>query len=99
MRRCILIILFFTAFIVRILPAQDDAASDYLENESAPGARAAMGIFAAGYGKAIAEDMFDFKLFSWQNRLTSIGIAAVSYQIISYDTEEAKDDPLCQGGY
>ena len=58
----------------------------YLEDESAPGARAAMGIFAAGYGKALADEVFGFPLNTWQNRLTSIGIAAVSYQIISYDT-------------
>ena len=87
MRRCLLHILFFNLIIVPVLTAQDDV-SDYLKNESAPGARAAMGVFAAGYGKALAEELFDFKLFSWQNRLTSIGIAAVSYQIISFDSQD-----------
>ena len=58
----------------------------YVEDESAPGARAAMGLLAAGYGKALADEVFGFPLNTWQNRLTSIGIAAVSYQIISYDT-------------
>jgi len=60
--------------------------SKYVEDESAPGARAAMGILAAGYGKALADEVFGFPLNTWQNRLTSIGIAAVSYQIVSYDT-------------
>jgi len=60
---------------------------DYLTNEKAPGARAAMGIFAAGYGKALAEAVFDFQMNTWQNRLTSIGFAALSYQILSYDTQ------------
>jgi len=58
----------------------------YVEDENAPGARAAMGLLAAGYGKALADEVFGFPLNTWQNRLTSIGIAAVSYQIISYDT-------------
>jgi hypothetical protein len=61
---------------------------DYLTNEKAPGARAAMGIFAAGSGKALAEAIFDFEMNTWQNRLTSIGFAALSYQLISYDTEK-----------
>ena len=59
---------------------------DYLKNESAPGARASMGIFAAGYGKALAEELFDFKLNSWQNKVNSIGMAALGYQILSYNT-------------
>ena len=60
----------------------------YVEDESAPGARASMGILAAGYGKALADEVFGFPLNTWENRLTSIGIAALSYQIISYDTYE-----------
>ena len=63
-----------------------DYLTKYVEDESAPGARAAMGLLAAGYGKALADEVFDFPLNTWQNRLTSIGIAAFSYQIISYDS-------------
>jgi hypothetical protein len=63
-----------------------DYLTRYVEDESAPGARAAMGIFAAGYGKALAAEVFEFPMNTWQNRLTSIGIAALGYQIISYDT-------------
>ena len=60
--------------------------SEYLTDEQAPGARASMGIFAAGYGKALSEAVFDFKMGTWQNRLTSVGFAALGYQLISYDT-------------
>jgi hypothetical protein len=87
-------ILFLSIFIilfVMIQPVNAQLSSyirSYLTDEKAPGARAAMGIFASGYGKALAESTFDFPMNTWQNRLTSIGIAAVSYQIISYDTKE-----------
>ncbi len=64
-----------------------DYLKSYVTDEQAPGARAAMGIFAAGYGKALAESTFDFPMNTWQNRLTSVGIAALSYQIMSYDTK------------
>jgi len=64
-----------------------DLANDYLSDEQAPGARAAMGIFASGYGKALSETVFDFRMGTWQNRLTAVGFAALGYQIISYDTE------------
>jgi hypothetical protein len=63
-----------------------DYITKYLKDESAPGARAAMGILAAGYGKALADEVVGFPLNTWQNRVTSIAIAALSYQIISYDT-------------
>jgi hypothetical protein len=64
-----------------------DVVNDYLTDEQAPGARAAMGIFSAGYGKALSEAVFDFQMDTWQNRLTSIGFAALGYQIVSYDTQ------------
>jgi hypothetical protein len=74
-------------FMVQPSSAQlQDYIRKYVEDESAPGARAAMGLLAAGYGKALADEVFDLPLNTWQNRLTSIGIAALSYQIISYDT-------------
>ena len=74
---------------ITLVQAQQSANSiDYLKNESAPGARASMGIFAAGYGKALAEELFDFKLNSWQNRVSSIGMAALGYQLLSYNTDE-----------
>jgi hypothetical protein len=63
-----------------------DYLTRYVENESAPGARAAMGLLAAGYGKALADEIFDFPPNTWQNRGISIGIAALSYQLVSYDT-------------
>jgi hypothetical protein len=60
----------------------------YLTDAQAPGARAAMGIFAAGYGKSLAEYTFDFPMNTWENRLTSIGFAALGYQIVSYHSKE-----------
>ncbi len=66
-------ILFFNIILVQA--QQSSNSIDYLENESAPGARASMGIFAAGYGKALAEELFGLKLNSWQNRVSSIGMA------------------------
>jgi hypothetical protein len=85
MRKYLTFFLLIFTFQFRPVNAQ---LSDYLTDEKAPGARAAMGIFAAGYCKALAETIFDFEMRTWQNRLTSIGFAAVGYQIISYDTEE-----------
>jgi hypothetical protein len=81
--------LFIVLFYAQPSEAQiENYLTKYVEDESAPGARAAMGIFAAGYGKALADEVFGFPLNTWQNRITSIGIAAVGYQIISYDTFE-----------
>lgn len=84
----------FLIFILLMLMAHSsnaqlqDYITKYVEDESAPGARASMGIFAAGYGKALADEVFGFPINTWQNRVTSIGIAALSYQIVSYDTYE-----------
>ena len=87
MIRIILLINIFLMLTVQLSYAQVNTdIKKYVEDESAPGARAAMGIFAAGYGKALADEVFKFSLNTWQNRLTSAGIAAISYQIISYDT-------------
>ena len=87
MYKSIMISLYIVLFITQSSIAQvQDYIQKYVEDESAPGARASMGIFAAGYGKALAEEVFGFPLNTWQNRATSIGIAALSYQIISYDT-------------
>ncbi len=86
----VFLITFLTFILITIQPVNAQLSNylkNYLTNEKAPGARAAMGIFAAGYGKALAESMFDFPMNTWQNRLTSVGVAAVSYQIISYDTK------------
>jgi hypothetical protein len=89
MSKTIVIIIFIFLFNAHPSPAQiRDYITKYVEDESAPGARAAMGILAAGYGKALADEVFGFPLNTWQNRVTSIGIAALSYQIISYDTYE-----------
>jgi hypothetical protein len=89
MFRTIVFSIFILLFSFQPSTAQlKDYLTRYVEDESAPGARAAMGILAAGYGKALADEVFDFPLNTWQNRLTSIGIAAVSYQIIYYDTYE-----------
>jgi len=87
----VFLITFLTFILLTIRPANAQLSNylkSYLTDERAPGARAAMGIFAAGYGKALAESVFNFPMNTWQNRLTSVGIAAVSYQIISYDTKE-----------
>jgi hypothetical protein len=89
MFRNIVVLNFILIFSVQSTNAQlRDYLTRYVEDESAPGARAAMGILAAGYGKALAREVFDFPLNTWENRLTSLGIAALSYQIISYDTYE-----------
>lgn len=88
MKRIIFLVSISIHIFFQIVNAQQSKdLTNYFENESAPGARAAMGIFAAGYGKALADEVFDFKLNTWQNRLTSIGIAAIGYQILSYDTK------------
>ncbi|MHA2344634.1 MAG: hypothetical protein ACXADW_22480, partial [Candidatus Hodarchaeales archaeon] len=88
MKRIIFLLSVSIHIFIQIVKAQQsEDLSNYLEDESAPGARASMGIFAAGYGKALADEVFDFKLNTWQNRLTSIGIAAIGYQILSYDTK------------
>lgn len=88
MKRILLLISISLLIFIQIVNAQQSKdISNYLKDESAPGSRAAMGIFAAGYGKALADKLFDYKLNSWQNRLTSIAIAAVGYQLISYDTK------------
>jgi len=85
--RTIIIIYIFLLLAIQSSNAQlQNYVSKYVENESAPGARAAMGILAAGYGKALAEEVFGYPMNTWQNRLSSLGIAAISYQIISYDT-------------
>ena len=87
MKRTILLIcLSITIFIYTVQAQISEDLSDYLKNESAPGARASMGIFAAGYAKVLAEELFNFELNSWQNRLSSIGLAAIGYQILSYDS-------------
>jgi len=87
MFRIIIIINIFYLLTIQTSNAQiKNYITKYVEDESAPGARAAMGILAAGYGKALADEVFEFPLNTWQNRLTSIGIAALSYQIVSYDT-------------
>jgi len=84
--------IFISIFFVILINAQPSTAQlrdyvrKYVEDESAPGARASMGLLAAGYGKALADEVFGFPLNTWQNRLTSIGIAALSYQIVSYHT-------------
>ncbi len=73
----VLLLLFFME-----IPAQ---TVDYLKDESAPGSRAAMGVFASGYGKALAGELFGFERNTWQNRLSAIGLAATGYQLFSYD--------------
>lgn len=88
MIRTILLISVVVHIFLHTVQAQSsEKVSDYFVNQSASGARAAMGIFAAGYGKALAEELFKFELNSWQNRLSSIGLAALGYQILSYDTQ------------
>ena len=82
---CTLLVLFLTSNSSAQLSKY---LQSYVTDEQAPGARAAMGMFAAGYGKALAESMFDFPMNTWQNRLTSVGIAALSYQIVSYDSKD-----------
>ena len=66
----------------------DSKVSDFLKNESAPGSRASMGIFASAYGNAVASRLFDYDRYSWKNRLTSAAVAALGYQLISYDTQD-----------
>jgi hypothetical protein len=84
MIKTFLILLFF----LQPANAQLNYLKSYVTDEQAPGARAAMGIFSAGYGKALAESMFGFQMNTWQNRLTSVGIAALSYQLVSYDSKD-----------
>ena len=76
----VILITLFLILLMSIRPGKaqlTEYIKNYVTDEKAPGARAAMGIFAAGYGKALAESTFDFPMNTWQNRLTSIGIATV----------------------
>jgi len=71
-------------FLLLVTPSEaqiKNYLTKFLEDESAPGARAAMGLLAAGYGKALADEVVGFPLNTWQNRLTSIGIAALRYRL------------------
>lgn len=87
-RKVVVIFIIVLIYTPQAMAQLQDYITKYVEDESAPGARAAMGLLAAGYGKAMADEVFGFPLNTWQNRVTSIGIAALSYQIISYDTYE-----------
>ena len=77
----IIFLLFICSY---ILPAQD--TPDILINESASGARAAMGIFANGYSRALFREFFGFEDYTWQATLGSAALAAAGYQILSYNT-------------
>jgi len=68
----------------QILWAQD--TPDILQNESAPGARAAMGLFANGYSRALLNELFLVERYSWEEALGSAALAAAGYQILSYNT-------------
>ncbi len=68
----------------QILPAQD--TPDILKNESAPGARAAMGLFAHASSRALLNELFLIERYSWEEALGSAVLAAASYQILSYNT-------------
>lgn len=64
--------------------AQDEQNEYYL-NESVAAARGAMGLFANGYSRALAAKAFDLKPYSLKNRLASAMMAAVSYQMLSFE--------------
>jgi hypothetical protein len=68
----------------QMLPAQN--APDFLQKESAPGARAAMGLFSHASSKALLNELFLVKRYSWEESLGSVALAATSYQILSYHT-------------
>ena len=60
---------------------------EILVNESAPSARAAMGIFANGYSKTLSGELLGFKKYSLEDRFSNVVLAAVGYQILSYNTQ------------
>lgn len=47
-----------------------------------------MGMFASGYGKALAGKLSGYERYTWQNRAIAVAIAAAGYQMISYDARE-----------
>jgi len=59
---------------------------DILRSESAPGARAAMGLFAHASSRALLNELFLITRYSWEESLGSLMLAAASYQILSYHT-------------
>ena len=79
----IIFLLFICSY---ILPAQD--TPDILRNESAAGARAAMGLFANSYSQALLNELFLIERYSWEEVLGSAALAAAGYQILSYSTAD-----------
>jgi hypothetical protein len=73
----------FSAFTV--CDAQEK--SDLYRDESAAGARGAMGLFANGYSRAISANAFGLRPNSFSNRISSAILAAASYQVLSFDTQ------------
>ncbi|MBD3385059.1 hypothetical protein GF407_09040 [candidate division KSB1 bacterium] len=61
---------------------------ELLKDESAPGARASLGLAANAYSRAITRDLFHISPYSLKGTLSRMGVAALSYQLISYDTFE-----------
>ncbi|MGD9899616.1 MAG: hypothetical protein AB7T22_10885 [Calditrichaceae bacterium] len=61
-------------------------AAEIRRDENAPGARAAMGLFANAYSKSLTTNVFGLEPLSLKGRLGSLVIAAAGYQLISYDT-------------
>ncbi len=61
-------------------------ATEIQRDENAPGARAAMGLFANAYSKSLTANVFNLEPLSLKGRLSSLAIAAAGYQMISYDT-------------
>lgn len=59
---------------------------EFLKDESAPGARASLGLAANAYSRAFARDVLHISPYSLKGTLSRMAIAAASYQILSYDT-------------
>jgi hypothetical protein len=63
------------------------SSRDIYRDESAAGARAAMGLFANGYSRAFAAYPFNLRPRTVKNRLVSAMLAAAGYQLLSFNTQ------------
>lgn len=81
-----MLMIFKVCFFSATAGAQPASRLRYLD-ENAAGARGAMGLLAHGYARAIVEKAGGYRLALLPRKLLSGAISALSYQIVSFESE------------
>lgn len=77
----------FPIFIVFTIAQAQEKPYELYRDESAAGARGAMGLFANGYSRVISTNVFGLPQNSFSNRAASAILAATNYQFLSFNTQ------------